>query len=424
MLKVNKFFTLIVLISLFFPYVGFVSGIDVQPLFVFFLLPSVFLALSVSVPLKATLVFLLSIFTLILYGLVFGYSVTSKFILTYLFAVTTVYFIYIYIKNYNIDIGLKFVFFVLSCYIGVGLVQLFFMPEFLAGLVHRDSAVVHILKESGRGARSLTGEPSHLGKVITLMNVLMLYIIMKENSYGFSSRLNMSFVASFLLLALSGLVARSAYAFAVHLSVVLFFFVSVMKAKTVIRIISSISLMFIFFILLHLFDVMSGTRIEAMFLLAFNNPEALLQQGAARRVFNIPLSLNNLRYFGIFGSGERESVYNAVLWTPIGDLSYFANYRNLGGLIEFVMRLGVFSFPFLLVFLLFSIRVLRLNSFSDLFGYSGFGFFVLYSFLITMVQDGPFVLPIGWFVFIYIVLDSDRERCGLPRNSGHLIKMN
>lgn len=392
-------------LPIFFPYIGFFPGIDVQPIFLFVLaIAFVFLAIR-SVSVSAILLFVSAIVWFLLFVFFRLSDFNARFFLSYIFVFCSIFLLYSVIRRSDGVVSEALVFGVIFVYVLVAIVQLYFDPTFMAGLVHRSEEAVFSYVESGRGVRSLAGEPSHFGKVFSFLNVLLIYIsLAKSHETGSNWRRDIFWISVLLLIA-NGFLSRSAYAFLIHLCIIFFFFAIVFR----LRYFFYLFLVAVSFTLVIYFSgIMDGSRIQNIIVLALKNPSLLLEQGAMRRVLNIPISLNNLSGFGIFGSAGSDDRFQTSLWTPIGPLEYEGHSRNIGGLVEVVLRFGVFCVPFLIFGMWLLIRCWFLKLIVANGEVIHFGPFFIFCFFILMVQDGPITLPLGWFVFMMIYMNANR----------------
>ena len=155
----------ILILFIFFPYIGFVPGVDIQP---FYILTSIFLILLYShklkIPKNDLFVIVLSSCFIIFRVLFFNHTTISlipifKLCVSLLTPIT----IFILIKNKIIVANYKFIQISLFVVVGIGIIQLIF-PDFLTFLVSRSEESIERLISSGRGVRSLFSEPSSFGK--------------------------------------------------------------------------------------------------------------------------------------------------------------------------------------------------------------------------------------------------------------------
>lgn len=398
------------LIPLFFPFVGFMPGVDTQPVFILYVLVVFpFYCKSLNVNVTFLFMFFLSC-TFILVCCAFDYDyLNSKYLITYAVSLLTLFFIYISVLNGYFNITLRFVTCVSVIYAGVGFVQIIY-PDFLANVVYRSVEAALSYSTTGRGVRSLTGEPAALGKVFTTLNVLYVFLIYQRGGTGLNRK---SVIASFLFLLVSAMISRSTYALLIHsmLIVVLLFLVN--KRLLIFLVVSAILFSSSLFAYM---DNFVDVRAVKMITLLVNEPSLLLNQGAMRRVMNILISFNNLRYFGFAGAGNDPSVFLSSIVTPFGLLYYEAFNRNLGGFVEFVLKFGVFSLPLMILyfFMLFKIFLMRM---SDGRKTVRLGLFFGVSVFALTFQDSSTALPLSWFIVVYLYAQSLNSKCNTAKIS-------
>jgi hypothetical protein len=390
----------IALIPLFFPFVGFFEGIDTQPIFLLLslaMLPFYFSKIKLEQPVWI-------MFILIFLMLLARFSLETefldfKYVATYVSSILTFLIIYIGVVNGYFQIGIKFIIVVTVIYVGVGFVQLF-LPEFLGGIVSR--SVEHALSYSGsgRGVRSLTGEPAALGKVFTTLNVIFIYLLY---SGKIKSKGSYAFGASFIFFTLSMLLSKSAYALGIHFVLLSILLLLINKRLFLIVLVFSIIIFSSFITYLYAYPELRAANVLVMLV---ENPTMLLQQGAMRRVFNIPITLNNLTYFGFAGAGNDPSTFMASVWTPFGSLNYMGFGRNIGGFVEFLLKFGVFSVVLLSCYFYMLTKIALIKYIDSQKAYRLGIFFSSSIFLLTFQDSSP-VLPISWFLPVYFYFCRD-----------------
>lgn len=382
----------IILFSIFFPYIGLMPGADVQPTFILF---SGVLFLLLINKVSSTSLFLLLVMVISGFLVLFmDINIPpSKLILVYIVSLLTPFFIYNFVINNKIVINLNLLYFALFIYLFVGVVQLFY-PEFLTFLVTRDNT--DQLIASGRGSKSLTGEPSQFGRVLILINVLFLFQKIVINKHV---SLKKYLYFSVALLILNVILSRSFYAFAIHFFIVFLFSYYVSKKYLVVfSCISVISLL-----LLYIYMDPSSRFYIILDALA-TNPDFIFSQGAIRRVLNVPISIYASYQYGAFGAGFSGS---NLLVSSLPFFSYDIPFtilgRNLGGVIEFYLRIGILSLPLFFVYFLLLLKCCSIKSFykdkKNSIGY----FFALSVFILTFLDGSPSD-PMKWYILIYICL--------------------
>jgi len=385
------------LLPLFFPFVGFFPGIDTQPIFLIAAL-LIFLLLLKHIKCNVTfvIVFLISVISIVSRFLFELSYLDFKYVSTYLAALLTFFLIYIAIDNGYLKPTVKFVLFVSFSYFLIGVIQLF-IPDFVAILVHRSAEHAFSYAGSGRGVRSLTGEPTALGKMFTTLNVLFVFLIYTSDVI---KKHRAALMACLMFFLASAMLSRSAYALAIHLILIfiLIFFVNKKLFFTIAAIISILMTSLLSYLYLY-------ADIRAINLLSqlLTEPDLLLKQGAMRRVMNVPISLNNLQYFGYFGAGNSPDSFNASLSTPIGSIDYVAFKRNLGGFVEFILKFGVFSIPLISIYFYMCFKVFLITFYVNNKKFR-IGIFLVCAIFLLTLQDGSPVVPLSWFLLVYLYL--------------------
>jgi hypothetical protein len=393
---------LLILISILFQAVGILPNADTQPNFI--VISLLFIVIFIS-NLKYETVdivsFIICYISLFIAFLLQSEFILMKYFLTYTVSLLSFFIILVLIKNKVLVLSSPFLLTVTSIYVFVGAVQ-FFIPDFMSFLVSRSVEAAFSFAESGRGNRSLTGEPAHLGKIFVILNVLFLFNAVTEGGRRKTSSYLIFTSLAFLLANIA--IARSFYSIFAHASLILILIMFVNKKLFII-------LSVVFFIVLGFFitiinNVETDIRFVNILKMVINNPSELLNQGAMRRVFNIPLSLNNLQHFDWFGAGSNPKTFRGTLTTPIGTLHYSGLNRAYGGIIEFVLKFGVFSFPLLIIYftLLFRIaaQVTYLNGVRIHLGL----FFAFCVFVLTF-QDGALAKPLPILLLMYVYVKRE-----------------
>lgn len=381
----------------YFPFIGPFPGVDLQPIFFFaailvFTLCIKYFQYSIGV----TVLFLMATICILLRYVLYLDAVDMKFLVTYLCAVFAMFFFYgLYGKN---DVGLtkKTVIIVATLYAIVGAVQLF-IPDFMAVVVHRSIEAALSYSTTGRGVRSLTGEPAALGKMFTTLNVLYVFVAIWR--YPKTSKLELLAI-SVLFFLVSAVLARSAYALAIHLILILVLW-SVLDFKTFVlgMIVTGFGVAAVGAFVLAFAEQLEGIRAATLVVALFSNPEVILSQGAMRRVMNIPISISSLKYFGLAGSGNSQEYFMSSVWTPFGTLYFEAGSRALGGFIEFILRFGVFGLPVFMLYFYFLINVFRgvwvVNN-KNIY----IGFYLGVAIILLSMQDSSPALPISLLLLL------------------------
>lgn len=399
-LRTDNLFSSILLFSIVFQAVGIFPNTDTQPNFI--LLSSLFLLLYINRLKydKVNIIVLFGCYTLLLVAfLLQAEHLLLKHFLTYTISLLSFFFIFVLVKNKVLDPSPKFIFVVTAIYAVVGAIQ-FFIPDFLSFMVTRSVDAALSFAESGRGSRSLTGEPAHLGKIFIILNVLLLFCICEENKAQVKpSKLIM---ITLLFVLVNVLVSRSFYAVAVHISILLLLIFFTNKKLFVFLFILIFT--FLGFLISLINDINSDIRFVSILNLVISNPTELLNQGAIRRVFNIPLSLNNLKYFEWYGSGSDPKTFLGTLDTPIGILRYPGLNRAYGGTIEFALKFGALSIPLFITYFFFLFRISAAKSIHRQKNVR-IGLFFACSIFILTFQDGSLAKPLPMLLLAYIYIN-------------------
>lgn len=370
--------------AVFFPYLGVVPGVDVQPNFMLFAFLLVILTLK-NINLDVGLLFLFGLLC-IMFFVSFNLDVVNLeggyFLKKIFFLVAILLFILIGSHHQQFLLREKWLLIFFLAYVSVGTIQLFY-PGFLAGVVTRSVDNVFLQVESGRGVRSLASEPAALGKQIVAINVIFVLI----NCIGGIRWKKIFIFCTFCLLA-NTLLSRSAYSIAIHFILVISLF-SVYSMKFA----ALVSLLCCGIFSIIWFHIGMSGRIGWVVSSILNEPELLLTQGAFRRLVNIPISIISAFEFGYVGAGNSPDALVSTLPTPIGALNFVADNRALGGLIELFLSFGLLSVPVFICYFIFIFRLI----FFKAFGYR-LGIFFAFSSLLLTLQDGSISNP----TFIYL----------------------
>ncbi|MEZ8943713.1 hypothetical protein AB6E30_06625 [Vibrio sp. 10N.247.311.12] len=396
---VNSYLDRILLFSIFFQAVGFFPGIDTQPNFILLcliLFPFIISRLVVSaVPLSVLFILTCSLLAAFLFHVD---NITLKTALTYLAPVFIAYAIFILNVSGCLNLSTRFLLIVVFIYSFVGVCQ-FIKPDFLSFLVTRSVDAALSFSESGRGVRSLTGEPAHFGKIITIINVFFVLTYAKEKGMKFNTYdVNYILSVSLFLLLINVLVPRSFYSIFNHALVFYFLIVFFRPKLSLVILVSFVSILLVWGASLSFID--SDVRFVNILNYMLNEPQRLLDFGAFRRVMNIPLTFYNLSFFGPYGAGDSDfSIYTSFS-TPLGELYYNVFGRLYGGVFEYTLKFGVFSIPILACVLLLMCSALKLRVFVN--GQSSnLGGWLLFALFLILFQDGAPAKPLPIFLLIY-----------------------
>lgn len=398
-----RFFDYLLLLPIFFPWVGFFSGADVQPVFFVIALSFIFLLRKLSL---VSVVFVFIFGFLILARLVASgsdFELLSAFSLGVM--LLTPFLIFNFLKNGFLELDLRFLNSVLFVYLFVAFVQVFY-PDFLSSFVQRDN--VEMLVSTDRGVRSLTPEPSSFGRVLLVINILYVYFFCV--SFERKSYFNILTLSGFLLF-LNVVLGSSFYAAFWHfVFIVLFVFFVSYRAFLV-----AIGVVPLLFLGVYFFADQSSRFFSVLSMVLFDT-HLVLAQGAFARVMNVPISIISSAHFGWFGSGLGvEPVQLSI--ELLGERYFFmAGDRSLGGFVEFYLRFGLLSLPFMLLYFYMLAKISFIRSYD---GYRIGYLFAISVFLVTFIDNSP-ANPLGWFVLIFFYFSSfkGQGRIGLEHDMG------
>jgi|SRR5690554_604187 len=347
----------------YFPFVGGYPGTDLQPFFFISAIAISVLFLNYfKFAVEVVIAFLVSIFFIILWAVLYLDSIDMNFLAVYLVAIFTMFFFYGFYGAVDVGLTKGCILLVATVYAVVGAVQLV-IPDFMASLVQRSVEAALSFDATGRGVRSLTSEPSALGKVFTSLNVLYVFVsVWRRPKTGEGELLGVSL----LFFLVSALLARSAYALSMHLFLILILW-SLLSFRTfVVAGVIAVASAMLFGTLLFLFaQQVEGVRALSLLVAISSDPDFVLSQGAMRKVFNIPITIDSLRFFGLAGSGNSGESYFSSVWTPWGALDYEVRARALGGFVEFLLRFGMFGLPIFILYAYFLFNVFRVKCFVN-----------------------------------------------------------
>ncbi|MDC0090002.1 hypothetical protein OAI66_00810 [Gammaproteobacteria bacterium] len=395
-------FSFFLALTVLFPEVGLVKSTDVQPNFFFLASISTFIFLGrVRLSTKGVLYFTLCLLSLLLSFIVHHENITWTYILKYSIALISFYLCYVLYSNGLLSISNKLIVFAIIVYVLVAVMQ-FIIPDFLTFLVSRSQTQsTQDLLSSGRGMLSLTGEPAHFGKAITILNLLYVFNSLTSEDKYLNYRL-LLFISFFLFL-LNCILSQSFYACAFHL--VCFIGISYIldrKLTYFFLVSSGLGLVTMISYLLTVFPDLRLTTIANDLIF---NPELLLVQGAMLRVLNIPLTFLTLSNFGFWGSGNSSIIFSNQLNLGFGILEYTTSNRLFGGFIEYILKMGFLSAPLVMAYLYMIATISKLTMvLSGSIRYVGIIFAGML--LLLSSQDGSLASPLMIFTVVCIFLKS------------------
>lgn len=333
----------ILLILLLFPYVGFVQGVDIQPLAgVAAILLAVFkLVVKRKIP-RILGVFMFTIVSVLFSTLISIYlqGIPHSSFVSMLFHLLMICSLFILKEEIIPLLTLRFVWLVVSIYTCVGVLQIFIDESILSSAVYRG---YQSLADTGRGVRSLASEPSTLGYTLALLNALMLLRAKQDKR-------SKVFLVSLLFLFVNAFISRSAWAIFIHIMPIWlflffkwkkFFLMSIGIAPLLVALIANST---------------DEVRLFYLFNALLKNPELLMAEGAMKKVLNVPISLLLGATNGMLGMSYLGNIKELNIMLPGGYLfvERFGN-KNMGGVLEFWIQLGLFSTP-ILYFLVLTIK--------------------------------------------------------------------
>lgn len=399
--RLQSFVMMILLVSIFFPEVGFLNSIDIQPNFlVLSVVVLIFSAKFIIISMATFLYFLVCMLCLWLSLFAHISNVSNIYVLTYAAALITVFSCYLLCSNHRLNFSTNFLLGVCFVYLSIAFTQ-FFIPDFLASLTTRKTGTDQLLS-SGRGMMSLTGEPQHFGKIITILNVLYAFKVLVKGEPTF--RNHGLIKISVILFVLNCMLSQSFYA--------CFFHLLCLAAITYIinRKLAIMAVGLLVFSTISLIGILElafpELRIVNIFVSLINNPEILLTQGAMLRVLNVPLSINNLEYFGMWGSGNSPDLFITQVDLWIGSLQYTASNRLFGGAVEYILKMGLLSIPIIMGYIYMIVSIGRVKLFVGRGRRRHVGFIFSIMLFALSLQDGSPASPLMIFTVIYIFIES------------------
>ena len=371
-------------LSVFFPFVGFVPGIDTQPTFLL-----INFCLFFTQKLRKEALIIGSFLTLLIcIRLLFEIDqINYRYSATYIVMVCNIIFmINLFLQNKFKYLDNKIFITFLGIYILVAFVQ-YFYPNFLTFLTPRGSLNSENLILSGRGLKSLTNEPSHLGKIIVIFNILF-FIINK----------NLKFKYSIILFLINVFIPQSLYFLSIHFIVILLLYFNI-------KYIGIIVFFFYLFINYYTKIINDSSRLYFLISTILDNSSFIMQQGAFARLYNIPITINNyIENAELLGFGNASNVFYTSIQTFFGEFNYTAQNRNLGGYIELLLKMGILSLP---IYLLYIYTLTK-----PLFKNFRLNFKIALCILILTINDGAVVNQLTLFLILFYYFYDNRSYSG------------
>lgn len=352
----TSIFSLVCTVACMFPFVGFIPGLDVQPI-AFALLTAhlLFLMLTgrvVKTNVTAFLVFMTSVFLIVIVSTLFFREFRIAFLMKYAIALSTPFLIYVMLKGGHLHLRFNTIVTVAFIYILVALVQLLVYPYFLSELVSRSTSQIDLLIQSGRGVRSLTSEPSDLGLVFICLG-LLLWISSIGCKPSFK-KLRVSILYIYMTFLASLLLAQSVYSVILYF-LILFSFVLVTRMRHFPILVAVIVL------LILVLGFTDGFRRlgQIVYSIQNNDLDWVLAQGAMRRVLNAITSIVAGIEHLPFGYGDSGAPID-INYSIIGVAYEFHSSGSLyGGIFEYFYIFGIFSLPLYFLYFFCLVRIFR-----------------------------------------------------------------
>lgn len=400
--SISGLFSFFLALTILFPEVGLVKSSDVQPNFFFLAIISTFIFLGrMKLSKMGFIYFSFCLLCLLLSFIIHQENVTWTYILKYSIALISFYLCFILCSNNLLSISNKLIVSAIVVYVLVALLQ-FIIPDFLTFLVSRSQTqTTQDLLSSGRGMMSLTGEPSHFGKVITILNLLYVFnsLTCKQNNFN---RHLLLFI-SFFLFFLNCILSQSFYACAFHLICLIgISYILDRKLTYLFLVFLGFGLVSIVAFVVTVFPELRLVKIANDLIF---NPELLLVQGAMIRVMNIPLTFVTLSNYGFWGSGNSSIAFSNQINLGIGILEYTTSNRHYGGFVEYILKMGVLSVPLVIAYLymIATIGKLKLMLSGSV---RSVGIIFATMLLILSSQDGSLASPLMIFAIVCVFLKS------------------
>lgn len=373
----------------FFPYLGPLKGLDLQP---FFLIALFFLFLR-SKP-QILPIHLLTLITfavvIVFYGLFStDATFTDSFFMPLVFVALMAFILSSNDENV-LPIDSHFIVVIASIYITVGFIQVF-EPSFLTQLVSRSTDAVDRLVESGRGVRSLCAEPAQFGRMLVSLNAIYILLAIKE------SKRSINIISTTMVFLFANIfLAQSLYSVAIHFVVVGSFvaFSSYLRLShriTGIAICAAGASVFAFYLV--------ESRLATLIPLFLDNYEKIFDYGAANRLFNPLVSiLGGLINGELLGYRFADSEYLELMGQ-----TFYLQPKLHGGYVELIYRFGIFG----LIGLICILKITLQSRHGILKRVRGINMFIFVYLASVPFQYGPLLNPLP-LVFILICVLSNR----------------
>jgi hypothetical protein len=391
--KINFNLKYLLYFFILFPFVGFVNGIDTQPFYILFSLLIIVYNIH-KYTIDYNILFFVFLLTIsIILSFLFT-EVDFNYILESLLFPLSFILIYILIDNNLLKITVKSLNIVALIYILIGCIQLFF-PNFLIFLTSRTTENIGMLINSGRGVRSLTGEPSHFGKILIVINLFYIYLYHYSNELKFKTLI---YYCIFLFLS-NLILSQSAFSISYHSFLLLIYFLCIHKKYILLNSLIIICLLFTLQLIISYY--FSNTRFYKIYFSIFYNTDFIKEQGAFRRLYNYKIAINNFFYYFPLGTGNSNLKYSTYINTIFGKYSYYASNNVLGGYISLLLKYGIFSFSFFL-FYFYSLFQIFVTNYKKEFLIR---IFLVVSIFIITFLDSSIINPFYLIFYLYIYIN-------------------
>ena len=348
----------LLLLPAFFPYVGIVPGVDLQPNSLLAMIALLVLILS-STAINVRPLFLnILLATLVVavgrvaVQLAVGDASSDTSATVLAFAQTSFHLVTILVAYLVVRAGVfrptsGLIGTVTLVYILVAVIQLLVNEQFGSSLVYRG---YQELTATGRGVRSLASEPAVFGNMLLILSGFWMLIAATQ---GWSAR-RFLFVQAMLFVA-TALLSQSTYAI-LQQAAVFSVCVLVVSKRMFVMLCLAVGWLIIAFVL----QIQAqGIRVVFILQTLLQNPVLLYEQGAMLRVMNVPISVYGGMLHGLFGAGfgGQEVVSGFIPALPGNPFPFEVADRNLGGAVELFLRLGIGALPLLAFILVKTIAI-------------------------------------------------------------------
>lgn len=371
-MRYNNIFKQIFLLPIFFPYIGFINGLDLQPFFLASFAIYIFLNFFI-IKIEKTHLMVLIIFLLYVLSVTFYFQVPD---LIDFLIMPVMFFIFlaIVLNNdlFSKHISSNFVLSIIFIYLIVGFIQLF-IPEFLAGLVARGTDSLEILSSTNRGVRSLCAEPSQFARLITSLSVL--YALCAKIEDKKIEKVTLTLVCIFLG---SLFLSKALYSITMHILVLASFIFLTKNLKIKYKLLTSV--VFLSFSAL-IFLFLQEYRISTLAFSIIENPSVVFNHGAISKLLNVYLSITG-GLSGIFSFLNNSSGY-----ITFASYDFYLQNKFHGGYVDLIYKFGIAGLIYIVIFFFQLFKKINNSIYSD------FRFFIIFYFLLIPFSYGPLLNP-------------------------------